>query len=72
MFTHKTWTPPLSTCNPLTIIKNGLKMRKLQPPKVKGIKNTKKQTSNNTKADFWTANFFYNVTLLLLEVKDDL
>jgi hypothetical protein len=42
MFTHKTWTPPLSICNTLTIIENRLKMRKLERPKVKGVKNSKK------------------------------
>ncbi len=41
---NKTWTPSPGACDTLTVIKNRLEMRKLQPSKVKGIKNSKKQT----------------------------
>jgi len=38
----------------VTIIKNGLEVRKLELPKVKGVKHSNKQTSNTTKADSQT------------------
>jgi hypothetical protein len=38
---NKTWTPPIDISNTLKIIKNGIKLRKLWPPKVKGVKNSK-------------------------------
>jgi hypothetical protein len=61
MLTHKTWTPPLSTFNTLTIIENRLKMRKLQPPQGKGGHELKKNKPSNitTKAGFWTGNFIF-------------
>jgi hypothetical protein len=43
---------PLGTSNTLRIVKNKLKMRKLWPPKVKGVKNFKKNPLNTTKASF--------------------
>jgi len=36
---NKTWNPPIGTSDTLTIVKNWLEIRKLQPPKVKGVKN---------------------------------
>jgi hypothetical protein len=34
---------PLDASNTLRIVENGLEMRKLWPPKVKGVKNSKKK-----------------------------
>jgi len=39
---QQTLSPPLGTSKKIRIIENGLEMRKLQPPKVKGVKNSKK------------------------------
>jgi hypothetical protein len=36
-------TPPLGAFDTLTIIENRLEIRKLSPPKVKGVRNLKKQ-----------------------------
>jgi hypothetical protein len=75
MFTHKTWTSSLGTSNTLTIIENILEMRKLQPPKVKGVKNSKNQTTKHYKGRFSNIKFlfiYFNVALFLLESKDDL
>jgi len=49
---NKTWTPSPGTYNTLTIIINRLEMRKLQPRKIKGIKNSKKQTTKRYKGQF--------------------
>jgi hypothetical protein len=48
-------------------------MRKLQPCKIKGIKNSKKQTTKRYKGQFPNIlkNSFY-VPLMLLKSKDDL
>ncbi len=46
---NKTLSPLLSGSNTLRIIENGLKMKKLWPPKVKGVKNSKKKQLNITK-----------------------
>jgi hypothetical protein len=35
----KTWTPLLGASDTLTIVENWLEMRKLRPPKVKGVWN---------------------------------
>jgi len=35
----KTWTPLIGTFDTLTTVKNILEMRKLWPPKIKGVKN---------------------------------
>jgi len=44
-------SPLLGASNTLKIVKNGLKMRKLCPPKIKGVKNSKKKALNTTKAN---------------------
>ncbi len=49
---NKTWTPPLGASDTLTIVENALEMRKLQPPKVKGMKNAKKQTIKSYQSQF--------------------
>jgi hypothetical protein len=40
-----------SSFDTLTIVENGLEMRKLWPPKVKGVKNSKNKPSNTTKVN---------------------
>jgi hypothetical protein len=47
---HFFWCPTLGASKALKIIKNELKMRKLQPLKVKGVKNSKKQITEHYKA----------------------
>jgi len=42
LLSNKTWSPPLGASNTIRIIINGLKMRKLWSPKVKGVRNSKK------------------------------
>jgi hypothetical protein len=42
-------TPPAGACDTLKIIKNEIKLRKLQPPKVEGVKNLIKQTNEHYK-----------------------
>jgi hypothetical protein len=49
---NKTWTSPFDTSNTLTIVKSGLEMRKLKLPKVKGFKNSNKQTTKHYKSRF--------------------
>jgi hypothetical protein len=39
---NKTLSPPLGTSKKIRIVENGLEMKKLRPPKVKGVKNSKK------------------------------
>ncbi len=48
---NKTWTPPFSAFDSLTIVENKLEMIKLWPPKVKGVKNSKK-TNHQTLPQF--------------------
>ncbi len=45
---NKTWTPPIDAFSALKIIKNILELRKLWPPKIIGVKNSKeKQTTRH-------------------------
>ncbi len=44
---HKTWTSSLGTFDILIIVENKLKWRKLWPTKVKGVKNSIKQTTKH-------------------------
>jgi len=39
---NKTSTPSIDASDTLKIVKNGLELRKLRPPKVEGVKNSKK------------------------------
>jgi len=65
------WNPSSSSSDTITIVKNGLEMRKLQPPKNKGGQKLKKNKPPNTKKAKHPKNTLY-VALLLLEFKDDL
>jgi len=47
---QKNRTPPIHAFDALKIIKNGIELRKLWPPKVKGVKNSKKQTTKHYKS----------------------
>jgi hypothetical protein len=67
--TNKTWTLSLDPFDTLTIVKNKLEMRKLQPPKQGGFKNSKEKPPNTTKASSQT--FKKNLCMLLLEFKND-
>jgi hypothetical protein len=55
---NKTWTHPIGTYDTLKLVKNGLELKKLQPPKVKGVKNSKKQTTNHYKVKCWSPKTF--------------
>ncbi len=72
---NKTWTSSLGESDTLTIVKNKLEIRKLQPPKIKRVKNSKKKkkTTKHYKGQFLNVqkNSLY-VTMLLLEFKNDL
>jgi hypothetical protein len=58
-YPNQTWTPSLGASDTLIIVENELKMRKLQPPKVQGVKNSKKnKPSNITKAGSQTSKKF--------------
>jgi hypothetical protein len=46
---NKTWTLVFGAFDTLTIVKNGSKMRKLRPPKKKGVKNSKKKATQHYK-----------------------
>jgi len=49
---NKTWTPPHGASDTLTIIKNGLEIRKLLSPKVKRVKNSKRKASEHYNDQF--------------------
>jgi hypothetical protein len=52
---NKTWKPPLGASDALIVLKNELETRKLRSPKVEGVKNSKKQTTEHYyKAGFLT------------------
>jgi len=56
---NKTWTPLLGASDTLTIVKNSLEMTKLRSPKVKGVKNSKNQTTEHYKAQFLNTKKFF-------------
>ncbi len=65
--------PPLGASNKLRIIENRLEMRKLWPPKVKGVKNSKKKTIEQYKGQFLNIQkFHFMLFFLLLEFQCDL
>jgi hypothetical protein len=66
---NKTSTSPLGTSNTLAIIKTGLEMRKLWPPKVKGVKNSKKEPLNTMKADSQTPQKFFVYCFAAIKVE---
>jgi hypothetical protein len=41
----QTSTPPIGASGALKIVKDGIKLRKLQPPKVEGVKNSKEENT---------------------------
>jgi len=48
----KTWMPPLGTFDVLKIVKNGLDMKLLWPPKVEGVKNSTKTNHQTLQSRF--------------------
>jgi hypothetical protein len=58
---------------PLKIDKNGIQLRKLRPPKVEGVRNSKKQTTKHYKGQFLKPpKITLYVVLLLLKFLNDL
>jgi hypothetical protein len=49
---NKTWTLPIDAFGALKIVKNGIELRKLRPPIVEEVKNSKKQTTECYKGQF--------------------
>jgi hypothetical protein len=72
LVSKKKSTPPLGTFNTQKIVENKLEMRKLQPPKVKGVKNLKKKLLNTTKPILKHPKSSFYVVLLLLKFQCDL
>jgi hypothetical protein len=67
----QTWTPPIGASGTTKIIKNKIELKKLWPPKIEKIKNSKKQTIEHYKG--WFLNTQKNssyVTLFLLVFKN--
>jgi hypothetical protein len=62
--------PPLGASNTLKIVENGLEMRKLWPPKVKGVKNSEKNHLTLQRLKHLESSFY--VVFLLLKSKHDL
>ncbi len=72
---NKTWTPPLGASDTITIVKNGLEMRKLWPPQIKGGQELKIKNNlslNNTKADSQTPKKFLVCCSAANRVQSDL
>jgi len=61
-------TPPLGTSDTLTIIKNGLEMRKMAT-KVKRVKNSNKQTTKHYKASSKTSQKFFGCCFVVIRVQ---
>jgi hypothetical protein len=56
-------SPPFGASNTLRIVENGLKMKRLWPPKVKGVNNSKKQTIEQYKGWFLNTRNFPSMLL---------
>jgi len=69
----RTWTLPIGASNALKIIWNGIKFKKLWPPKVEGVKNLKKKNHRILEMPILEhpKNSLY-IFLLLLEFQNDL
>jgi len=52
MCSNKTRTPQIGAYGALKIVKNGIELKKLWPFKIKGVKNSKKQTTKCYKGRF--------------------
>jgi hypothetical protein len=64
---NKNWNPwPSDT---LTIIKNELEMRKLQPLKIQGAQNSKNKSPNTTKTDSQTPKNFFVCCSVIIRVQ---
>jgi hypothetical protein len=69
---NKTWILHLSASNAPRIVKNGLQMTKLWPPKVKGVKNSKKNHWKLQRLILKHPKSSFYVALFLLDLEDDL
>jgi hypothetical protein len=68
-YQNQTWSPPLGASDTLIIVENGLERRKLQPPQVPGVKNSKKNKPPNiAKAGSQTSKIF-PLTMLSVAIK---
>jgi len=49
---NKTWTLPIGTFGTLKIIKNGIELKKLWPPKIVGVQELKKTNHQTLQGSF--------------------
>ncbi len=73
---NKTWSPPLGTSTTIRIVKNGLKMRKLWSPKVKGVKRIlktiehyKRPILKHPKSFFYVGFFAIKIPIWFVELQ---
>jgi hypothetical protein len=66
---NKTWPSPHPTLGTLTIIENRLEMRKLWPPKLKRVENSKKKPPNTTKVGSQTPKKFFLCYFVAIRVQ---
>jgi hypothetical protein len=59
LYPNKTWTPPIGPSSALKIVKKGIRLRKLRPPKVEGSRTQENKPPNTTKAGSQTHTKFH-------------
>jgi hypothetical protein len=72
LVSKKNLSPPLRASNTIRIVKNGLEMRKLWSPKVKGVRNSKKTIEHYKGRFLDTQKVPFMLVFLLLKYQYDL